>query len=328
MNLYGFRDTQWNVERDKTRQRVLFVGDSFVEGIMARQEQAIPDHFERLARAHGQPVVALNMGVSAAGVEQYLDLLQDAVPIFEPDFTVVVFYANDFPASPPVESQPRRKLVPSWSRPWSPRLAVLGSQLWRGRPVARFWTSRPFPFLAAVPSERNPWSSAENAERFERFVSPAIADAMKRARFNPYAVDAYGRFRNRLRTETEVEPLLSRFLEVTSSWPTRLLLVYLPHRNQVSDAYLEAQSEYSRDKEPTSLTGEQYQVHARALERASSALGIPFLDLTPRLRTAEAEGRRLYWRYDQHMKEEGYALVATAIFDWWSELIAQGRSVG
>ena len=45
LNQYGFRDSEWPVEKSTKKRRILFVGDSFLEGVMADQDQTICDGF-------------------------------------------------------------------------------------------------------------------------------------------------------------------------------------------------------------------------------------------------------------------------------------------
>ena len=67
------------------------------------------------------------------------------------------------------------------------------------------------------------------------------------------------------------------------------------------------------------LTGGAYQRHARAIAAQCRKLDIPFYDLTKVIRSSEERGERLYWNYDSHMSEAGYAVVGKALFDWTAE---------
>ncbi len=50
LNQYGFRDIEWRVAKSQGVRRVAFVGDSFVEGFMARDDESIPSVFRQLSR--------------------------------------------------------------------------------------------------------------------------------------------------------------------------------------------------------------------------------------------------------------------------------------
>src|SRR5690349_24233919 len=45
LNEYGFRDGRWSVQKSVDETRVMFVGDSYVEGILATDGHTIPDAF-------------------------------------------------------------------------------------------------------------------------------------------------------------------------------------------------------------------------------------------------------------------------------------------
>jgi hypothetical protein len=113
-----------------------------------------------------------------------------------------------------------------------------------------------------------------------------------------------------------VEPHLRALRDLLASHSTRLWIVYLPSLVQVSDDYVKPQLELSRGPD-RSFMGEQDQAQARAVEKTCSELGLPFLDLTLALRKREAEGTKMYWEFDGHMRPQGYAAAAAEILAWW-----------
>lgn len=101
------------------------------------------------------------------------------------------------------------------------------------------------------------------------------------------------------------------------------MIVYLPSRSQVSDAYLPFQAMYSVNKQPHSLMGKEYNSHAIDLARECRVFDIPFLDLTPVLRARERQGKRLFWSYDEHMRPQGYRLAAEKTFAIWRHVFGK-----
>ena len=144
----------------------------------------------------------------------------------------------------------------------------------------------------------------------------SIAAAIRRGAFNPHAVDLLKQLDLWLPLSPNVEPHLRALRDLLSVHSTRLWIVYLPSLVQVSDRYVEPQLELSRGPD-RSFTGERDQAQARAVGEKCSKLGLPFLDLTPALQKREAEGIRMYWEFDAHMRPEGYAASASEIFMWW-----------
>ncbi len=96
LNLYGFRDRQWNVAASGGAERVMFVGDSLTEGFMANDDETIAHGYESAAGNHSE---AMNCGIGGNGIPEYLALIHDAVPLFHPRRLIVVLYANDLPVT-------------------------------------------------------------------------------------------------------------------------------------------------------------------------------------------------------------------------------------
>ncbi len=326
LNLYGFRDRDWPRGKPAGVTRVAFVGDSVVEGFMASGADTIPAGFEQAARAGGEPVDVLNLGVAAADFPEYVRLIRDSVPLFHPDLLVLVLYANDFRPEPYDPAWLAEPLEPLYASPWELRLLHVISAVQEGRRLPRRWTERPFPFFAAVPDPANPWSDPERARRYRAFVDPGMAEAMEHGRFNPFAVDCLPVYEMLLLTPDDRTPHLQALSAFSERHGARLRVVYFPTRNQVSDRYRGAQRRFSREARAATFTGARHQLQARRLRSACERLGIPFLDLTPLLRAWENEKGPLFRKYDEHMTGEGYRLVGSAIYGWWSREAAAGQT--
>lgn len=313
LNLNGFRDGEWSVAKARKR-RILMVGDSMVEGFLAGPDETIPKVFERAARTAGEDLEVWNMGVGGAGLEEYVRLIQDAVPAYAPDEIFLVFHANDLLGS--VTFGPTH-VKPSFEarqgRFWESRLAGVIIQALRHEPLARRWHAQPFGFFAAVPDPSNPWTS--NGAHYASFVRPDIAEAMRRGRFNPFNVDEVHGFARHLPNPVDPGPWLKFIKDFLDARGVELLLAYIPQTNQTTDYYLPFRQQFCSPAVP-SLTGPAFQAGAAAVAQAARGLAIPFLDLTPALRAAEARGEHMYWQYDEHLRPAGYAFVARMLHEW------------
>ena len=312
LNQYGFRDRAWTVHKTHAR-RVLFVGDSFVEGFMASDAETIPSVYERIARAAGVDLEAWNLGVGAAGWPEYLRLIPDAVVAFEPDEVVLVLYANDMLALAPLsDADVRAPLKPMRRDPLGSALLATLVSVSEGRMPALARPRPPFPFFAAVPNASNPWSA--NGEEFSRAVEPSIAAAMRDGRFNPFVVNEPLTFATYLPRAVEVGGYMEYVKRFLDRHGVAFRVVYLPYASQVSDYYGQFSRRYSSGEVP-SLTSSEYQLHASIIAAEAARLKVPFLDLTPILLKMEDSGRHMYWNYDEHMRAAGYAVAAAAIWD-------------
>jgi len=315
LNLYGFRDQQWDVLHKRAR-RILFVGDSFVEGFMVADDETIPAVFARHAKAAGQAVEVFNLGIGAAGLSDYMKVIQDAVPALEPDEIVLVFYANDFAGEPPFTKERIRPPFEARYRPaWLPRILQVTRRLIAGEPVALRWHGEPKPFLAAVPDPTNPWT--ERGAELASKVEPEIADAMRRATFNPHAVDELAEYSYQFQRVVDVTTHLAFLRDFLAARNVRLSLAYLPYPAQVSDYYIPFKHRFG-GKSVTSMSAPEFQVQAAHIGEVARGLGLPFLDLTPPLRAREAAGDHLYWQYDHHFRPPGYAFAADQLYAWWA----------
>jgi len=311
LNLYGFRDVECPV--DSSTPRVMFVGDSFTEGFMADGADTIPSSFSDAAAASGRDLAVMNMGIGGAGLEQYCKLIRDAVPIFRPEFVVLVLYTNDVPTTVDVDSWFVDRRTSQRFNRWMPRGVDTVMRLLRREGVPLAWHRPPFSFFSPVPAESNPWSAAE----VPATVDPEIADAMRRGTFNPHVFNELVWSEGFLRNRMDILPHLTAIEEYVSAYGTRVSLVYLPDRHSISDAYREHALKFSVDSETQSFMTPELQGHGTQLAAIASQLDTPFLDLTPVIMEREERGVRCYHDYDAHMLGETYTFVGQTLYDWW-----------
>jgi lysophospholipase L1-like esterase len=311
LNLYGFRGPTFPVTPPTDRPRVIFVGDSFVEGMGASDSDTVSAHFARRL-GPGQPVEAINLGVSGTGFVEYTRLVRDGVSLLRPAVAYVVVYANDLPA--PVYPDELNAPAPTavWNNPWVPRVIQAFRRIKQGLAVPRFFHSGPFPYFDAVPSENNPLTAAKAPEG----ADPEIVNAMRQGRANPVRSVEVELLESRLRHDFQAEgtplPYVARMAELCRVAGTRLVLVYLPCAATVNPSYLKAQKRLGTKAYGgvDSLDDPRYRSQQRELRRVADVLSVPLLDLTDHYRAAEQSGRRMYWTIDGHCNSEGYRLAA------------------
>lgn len=321
LNLYGFRDREWNVAASSQTKRVMFVGDSLVEGFMAADDQTIPRGYERAAGARTE---TMNLGIGGNGLPEYLELIHDAVPLFHPRTLIVVLYANDLPTGPSAASS-AAPFQPNELSVWQPRLIPTIVRALRHEPVPRRWHSPPVLFVPVVPDPLNPWTKPPPDFAL---VDPGIAEAMRTGGFNPFVVDLLNKAAAALRQPVDLSGTLRELQSFARAQRTELRVVYLPFSTQVSDRYRTFQQKYVTRPGPESLLGARYQIHREALAANCAALAIPFLDLTPLFRAAEEKGEHLYWDYDEHLRGPSYLRVGATICKWGETGRAPDRLAG
>lgn len=319
LNLYGFRDRDWSL---KGEDRVMFVGDSFVEGFMAEDDETIPRGFETASEQDANPIETINLGTGAGGVDDYLAVIADAVPVFQPDTVVLVLYANDFGPNTTSASSFDQGTVPLRTKTHLPRFYTVLVKLARGESVATRWSKKPFLFLPPSDSARSPLHDEEFATHVSEFVSPAILDSMKQGRFNPFVINEYTNYEAFLTRPVDMANVVEHTKHFVESNGSRLMVVHVPYKGQVSDHYLDYVKEYDENKQPASLMSDNYQLHATSLRDACEQFDVPFLDMTGILRQREANGERMYWNYDEHMRATAYLVTGEEIYRFWKNSVS------
>ncbi|MDY8135852.1 hypothetical protein [Aquimarina sp. 2201CG5-10] len=314
MNLYGFRDNEWYIEKPKNKKRVLFIGDSFVEGVMAQQDETIPRAFEK---ASNNTYQSLNGGLLGCGLDSYLQLAADMIPVYQPDVAFLCIYANDLGKKPP--KIPEFFLEPEYFNPYVPRLVEIINQSKKYGPLRFRWIKNKQPYLPAVPNETNPWSRLEDSLKYD--VTPELADHMKASTFNSFLGNALFKEEKFLKSSPALGETVGFFKYICNQYNVKPVVVYIPSRNQVTDYYLQFEKQYCLNEcaDIRSLTTPDYQQHQQFLKNQCDYLQVPFIDLTTTVKTEEIKGEHLYWNYDQHMRAKGYRLVGETIWNQWRD---------
>jgi lysophospholipase L1-like esterase len=317
LNLYGFRGKDFCATPDAEIPRIIFIGDSFVEGYLANENETISSNFQNEATKNDRNLDVINLGIGGTDFSNYYKLLADAVPALMPDHVFIVLHANDLPAHTYTQDVFDNHLVPECSHWWVPRIYYVVTNFIKGKTVPKIWHTNPFTFFAPVPAPSNPFSNTETAARYDKFISSKVSDAMKKGRFNPFSVDEYSKFKENLPLSFKITEHLNGIQNYMAQFGKKIYIVYIPSRNQVSEYYLQYQKEFSSDSLLVPLTGTEYQIHAKIMKESCNSLGIPFYDCTEIIRKEESSGNHIYWNYDEHMQPKGYSLIGRQLYSWW-----------
>ena len=94
-NALGLRGPDVSANRDPGVPRVLFLGDSFVEGKQVADAEVLTAVLERIAREHGRPLDVINAGVAGYGTAEEILLWDRLGASLRPDIVLLGFYPND-----------------------------------------------------------------------------------------------------------------------------------------------------------------------------------------------------------------------------------------
>lgn len=310
MNQYGFRDKEWFIEKKADQKRALFIGDSFVEGVMAEQDETIPLAFEKASNGTFE---TFNGGMLGCGLTIYLQLAADMIPVYKPDIAYLCIYANDFGKDIP--RVPEYYLEPEYFNKYTPRLIEIFNQMNTYGPLNFRWKNDSSPYLPAIPHKRNPWSN--NEPYLKDHATSTLAEDMKQSLFNPFLVNSLAKEAQYLKAKPPLGETVGFFKYVCEQNGTKPIIVYIPSRNQVTDYYLPFEKEYCLNlcNGIESLTTPDYQIHQQFLKKECESLQVQLIDLTATVKDKETKGIHLYWDYDQHMRAKGYQLLGQTIWN-------------
>jgi hypothetical protein len=94
-NSLGLRGPDVATAPPRGTLRLVFLGDSFVEGKQVGDEEVITARLARAAASRGRPVEVVNAGVGGYGTGDELLLWERALEALRPDVVLVGFFAND-----------------------------------------------------------------------------------------------------------------------------------------------------------------------------------------------------------------------------------------
>ncbi|MFM1919362.1 MAG: hypothetical protein RLZZ303_996 [Candidatus Hydrogenedentota bacterium] len=93
-NEFGLRDTPVAAKSESV-YRIAIVGDSFTFGWGVPQGAAWVEVLEQELQATGARVELLNLGKPGAGIPQYVEILERAIPVLQPDLVVLALLQGD-----------------------------------------------------------------------------------------------------------------------------------------------------------------------------------------------------------------------------------------
>ena len=314
LNAYGFRDTEWRMAKPADKKRLLLIGDSFVEGVMAEQEQNLSAWLQQSEAMQGWEV--MNAGILGAGVNSYLQLTSDMVPLFQPDVVLVVFFANDFTTKP--IRIPKDRLMPEKHSRLLPRLWQWWEAYLQEQPLRARWATERNSWLPAIPASNHPWTGRGEALRQE--VTEAMAMAIEKGELNYHRANEIRLHARQLEQKVNLASALDFLKRYTDQYHAELRVAYLPARHQVTNYYYPYERALClKCPQELDLRATPYQLNRLRLGKQCVELGIPFVDLSPVVQASEDAGQHLYWNYDDHFRAQGYRLSAEELvkaFDW------------
>lgn len=281
--------------------RVLFLGDSFVEGKQVGEEDVLTAVLSARARAVGSPVEVINAGVSGYGTAEEILLWDRLGEALRPDLVVVGFYPND------VRNNADRRLfvlrdgaVTPHRPPPVPKVRwVYDARRWLAA-RSHLWILFTQGLDLLERPDTGPGAPLEAEDVFAREPSRRVAEGWEL-------------------TLALLQELRAR----VESGGARFAVVLFPTRFQVDDA-LWRQQALARGID---LSRYDLRIPQQRLAAWAAGRGIELVDLLPAFREAN-RGNSFYHTVDAHWNEAGHRLAAERIYEELSfpTLTRAGRS--
>ena len=310
INSLGFRDVDRSLKKPPERQRIIVLGDSFVEAYAVELDQGLTRRIEAIANEDGCPVDVVNAGVHAYSIDQeFLWYERESAPL-EPDVVIMAVYYNDI-------------INTLRGNYWGSLKPVLESRDGRLVPVNTPLPPMPEPDVAALTAPKPPRPVAGSALRqlvIERLLAGAPRYYARLAAVglvDPLAPDdvadelrvykSHGQLEEVERSWQRTGEIVNAFAKTARGRGTTPVLAYIPARFEVNDG----DWELTRLRFAMNPTAWDRSLVARNLERAALEAGLPFLDFTEALRasTGVLTGSP-YFEYDGHWNARGNNIAA------------------
>jgi len=310
INRAGMRDRDYAPEPSGGKRRIAVLGDSFVSGL----EVPMPEVFTEVMEEKLLPgTEVLNFGVNGFGPPQSYLLLRDMAIYYRPRLVVLVIYlGNDLDDISGVSDW-----LDGYRRP---RPVMDGGRLRILPPVEG---SPPY---GEAPKKndaccRLPQSHLANlVERFtdnlkqDKYVIEVMPSELRFCGKNPDE--------RTLKAYELLIALLSDMDVFCRNHDARLAVVAAPTLVQVYEKkyWRKIVAKYQLNAGDYDLA-----MPGRELGKACATAGIPFLDLAPAMKSAAAEGKKLYYPRNQHWTPLGHAVVARRLARFIEDELKNGN---
>jgi lysophospholipase L1-like esterase len=310
INRHGLRDPERGYEAPPGTARVLVLGDSFIEGYTVPLAQTATQVLESSLTAAGCAAQVINGGTAGYSSDQELLFYQTEGHRYAPRVVVLFFYYNDVV--------------------YNDRQEFFGAP----KPVFEMGAGRLCVHRLPVKEPSLPRTSEPPAEEEERSGSALVDWVRERLWYGaPEAHDLLARlglWRAMPRVPTRLELRVyerRRVEEIEDAWAktaailaaadgearsrgAHLLVVHVPSRLEIDDrTWRLSRRLYGWDE-----AGWDRGRVAQRLKEIGAQAGIPVLDLTAALRSANEEGgERPYFTYDGHWSPAGHRVAAEEV---------------
>ncbi len=323
INSLGFRDREWNAEKESPKLTVLAIGDSFTFGWGVNIEESWPKLIEKYFVSAGYDVEIANLGRSGGTPETYAKTARRAIKTLKPDLIILGTLQGD-DLSQLIIRKPTaviekesglsfKSSLKAITNSLLPNTYMLMKKRKYNRPIGQIWRGQARFILASFDEEE---------KRRYHALDKSIQDKFMNGDLNPYLIGKAVRnpqyFRQIFDTENPLileglrkfENYYSQIRNMAYKAGAKVVVVSIPN------AIFTTETEMHNCKNlGFSIIEEMTTTYLpdRLIQRISQNLDIPFFSVTKDFR-AFAEKTPLFFQYDYHFNRRGHEIFAKLFF--------------
>jgi hypothetical protein len=306
-NSHGLRERELPYEKPAGTQRVLVLGDSFVEGAEVPVESTVSRVLERnLNDAYEAPIETINAGVGGFGTAQEYLLFKEEGVKFQPDVTVVVFYmGNDITNNGfKLKDGPSERDKPFYVLGPNGQLRSLDFKVKKPQNLNLVENLRRESLLFGV-LDTGVLAKLRNSDDSEDGGQDRLMRTLVKAQMPVYREKPGSDWDDSWKV---TEALLVAMRNEAAKAGSKLLILDAPSKYEVYEQdWNELREAYNMDTRGWDLTAP-----SRRLAALAARNGIPYADPRPDMRAA-LDGPRMFYQRDVHWTATGHAIVARVI---------------
>lgn len=303
VNSMGLRDYEMSLAKAEGTKRILFLGDSFTQGIGVNLEETMVKKLEGILNdGGGGQFETINGGIAASATVQELAFLENVGINFNPDLVIVNLNSSDFLEEVAsikyslqyedgrmVFNTRKKSYLPKFLEKYLKNNSFFYQQLFKNR--QKLWKLLGHPDYVNSGVDAKPGDPAHDLFAITR----EIGDREFEELFD------------------QATARVSQISDFLKDRDILLLVVFIPHGHQISP------SQWVSGRKVYQLTENEYptRLNLRLAEFAKSK-DIDFLDLSQKFKEhllASADDK-IYFDYDGHLTPLGNRLAAQAIYEY------------
>jgi lysophospholipase L1-like esterase len=334
-NNLGLRYGPISVDKPPGSTRILLLGDSFTEGVGVEAAESFPSLLQKhYSEKAGQEVPFINAGLGGEGPLQFWRVFFDIGLALSPDGLLICLYANDLMDTPEMLSRedlyrrvPERHGLAKFIHGILPRVDILIREV--GRIISRELRQSEG-FVATVTELAREQDISDSAiESWRNRLPGELVEASDRSEFNKSLL-SMGLFRPNYWEEAIniTTPVSERKFQSMRLALDEITTIAREKEMAIGLIYIPAPLQYDASRHeswnPWIIGGVEFKPEwvsedaeiQKRLAHWAQKKNIPFLDLTPTLRSEIQAGAKLNFKLDGHWNADGHRVAGKAITEW------------